>query len=212
MRANIGDSLTLFDAHGNEYLTEITAKSKKRVTVKKLSSSRPERKLTRAITIVVALPKGDRQKFLIEKLVELGVQRLVPLNTARSVAQVNEKVLGRLKKQIIEATKQCRRSYLMEVLPAVSVSEATAMPANDSATSFFVAHPYTDKDLTSAKDRLIKSKSIAWLIGPEGGFSEQEFASMTEAGWSPVSFGEIILRVETAALTAAAISRLGAEA
>jgi len=204
MRAGVGDQLTLFDTDGNEFLTEITAKSKKRVTVKKLSSSRPERKLTRAITIVVALPKGDRQKFLIEKLVELGVQRLVPLNTARSVAQVNEKVLGRLKKQIIEATKQCRRSYLMEVLPAIST------------TSFLVAHPYTDQNLASAKDRLIESKSIAWLIGPEGGFSEEEFTSMTEAGWSPVSFGEIIfgeiiLRVETAALTAASISGLGTE-
>jgi len=211
MRANVGDALTLFDADGNEYITEITAKSKKRVTVQKLSSSRPERKLARGITIVVALPKGDRQKFLIEKLVELGVQRLIPLNTARSVAQVNEKVLGRLKRQIIEATKQCRRSYLMEVMPAVSVAEATMMPSKDLTTSFFVAHPYTDQNLASAKDRLAESKSIAWLIGPEGGFSEDEFTSMVEAGWSPVSFGEIILRVETAALTAAAISGLGVE-
>lgn len=211
MRAKVGDALTLFDAGGNEYQAEITAKSKKRVTVTKLSSSRPERKLQRSITIVAALPKGDRQKFLIEKLVELGVQRLVPLNTARSVAQVNEKVLGRLKKQIIEATKQCRRSYLMEVLPAVSLAEAIAMPANDSTTSFFVAHPYTDKNLASVKDRLIESKSIGWLIGPEGGFSDEEFALITGAGWSPVSFGEIILRVETAAISAAAISGLGAE-
>ena len=211
MRANVGDALTLFDAGGNEYLTEITAKSKKRVTVKKVSSSRPERKLNRDITIVVALPKGDRQKFLIEKLVELGVQRLVPLNTARSVAQVNEKVLGRLKKQIIEATKQCRRSYLMEVMPAVSVAQAIAMPDNDPNTSFFVAHPYTDQNLASVKQRVIDSKSIGWLIGPEGGFSQDEFTSMVEAGWSPVSFGEIILRVETAALTAAAISGLGVE-
>lgn len=211
MRAKVGDALTLFDAGGNEYQTEITAKSKKRVTVKKLSSSRPERKLQRAITIVAALPKGDRQKFLIEKLVELGVQRLVPLNSARSVAQINEKVMGRLKKQIIEATKQCRRSYLMEVLPAVSLAEAVAMPANDSTTSFFVAHPYTDQTLASVKDRLIESKSIGWLVGPEGGFSEEEFGLMTDAGWSPVSFGEIILRVETAALSAAAISGLGTQ-
>jgi len=183
MRANVGDALTLFDAGGNEYLTEITAKSKKRVTVKKVSSSRPERKLNRDITIVVALPKGDRQKFLIEKLVELGV----------------------------EATKQCRRSYLMEVMPAVSVAQAIAMPDNDPNTSFFVAHPYTDQNLASVKQRVIDSKSIGWLIGPEGGFSQDEFTSMVEAGWSPVSFGEIILRVETAALTAAAISGLGVE-
>ena len=97
----------------------------------------------------------------------------------------------------------------MEVMPAVSVAQAIAMPANDSTTSFFVAHPYTDQNLASAKDRLVESKSIGWLIGPEGGFSQDEFTSMVEAGWSPVSFGEIILRVETAALTAAAISGLG---
>jgi len=211
MRANVGDQLTLFDAQGNEFLTEITSKSKKRVTVTKLSSSRPDRKLDRSIAVVVALPKGDRQKFLVEKLVELGVDRLIPLNTARSVAQVNEKVLGRLKKQIVEATKQCRRSYLMEVLPAISIQEANDMPANDSNTSFFVAHPYTDETLATIKQRLVESKSIGWLVGPEGGFSEEEFSSLKEAGWSPVSFGEIILRVETAAITAAAISGLGTE-
>ncbi len=211
MRAGVGDALTLFDASGNEYQTEITSKSKKRVTVKKLSSSRPERKLQRSITMVVALPKGDRQKFLIEKLVELGVQRLIPLNTSRSVAQVNEKVMGRLNKQIIEATKQCRRSYLMEVLPAVPVTEAAAMAANDATTSFFVAHPYNDQKLVSVKQRLAESESIVWLIGPEGGFSDDEFTQLKDVGWSPVSFGEIILRVETAAITAAAISGMGAE-
>ena len=99
----------------------------------------------------------------------------------------------------------------MEVAPAVSVQEAIAMPASDSSTSFFVAHPYTDETLGSVKQRLIESKSIGWLVGPEGGFSEEEFSSMTEAGWSPVSFGEIILRVETAAVTAAAISGLATE-
>ena len=211
MRAKLGDALTLFDASGNEHQTEITAKSKKSVTVKKVSSSRPERKLQRSITIVAALPKGDRQKFLIEKLVELGVQRLIPLNTARSVAQVNEKVLGRLKKQIVEATKQCRRSYLMEVLPAVSIAEAIVMPAKDASASFFVAHPYTEANLASVKDRLAESESICWLIGPEGGFSDEEFNAMTDADWSPVSFGKIIQRVETAAMTVAALSGLGTE-
>ena len=211
MRAGVGDALTLFDADGNEYQTEITSKSKKRVTVKKLSSSRPERKLQRSITILVALPKGDRQKFLIEKLVELGVQRLIPLNTARSVAQVNEKVLGRLNKQIIEATKQCRRSYLMDVLPAVSIAEAVAMAANATEASYFVAHPYTDQKLASVKQRLAESKSIVWLVGPEGGFSDEEFTQLKAAGWSPVSFGKIIQRVETAAISAAAISGMGAE-
>ncbi len=210
MRASIGDTLTLFDAAGNEFRTEITHKSKKRVAVRKLSESRPERKLACSITIVTALPKGDRQKFLIEKLVELGVDRLIPLNTARSVAQVNDKVIARLNKQIIEATKQCRRSYLMEVLPPVSVQQALGMPTAGETALFLMAHPYTDASLAAVRQKLNAADSVCWLIGPEGGFSEDEFASFADSGWLPVSFGEIILRVETAALTAAAVTGIGA--
>ena len=98
MRAKLGDEVVLFDGQGNEFQTRIIDLAKKRLTLQRLATTRPERKLATDITIAVSLPKGDRQKFLIEKLVELGVAKLIPLSTPRSVAQVNEKVVGRIEK------------------------------------------------------------------------------------------------------------------
>ena len=102
MRATVGQRVVLFDRQGNEFNTEIVSLEKKRLTLKRLDTFRPERKLSVDLVIAAALPKGDRQKFLIEKLVELGVTTFIPLTTPRSVAQVNDKVLNRIEKQIIE--------------------------------------------------------------------------------------------------------------
>lgn len=211
MRAKIGDSLVLFDDRGNEYITEITAKTKKTVTVVKRSQRRPERRLSRSVTVVTALPKGDRQKFLMEKLVELGVDCVVPLTTSRSVAQINEKVIRRLEKQIIEATKQCRRSYLMRIAPSKTIAAVTEMP-NDldeaDGTEFLIAHPYTESMIWDVQSKLLAAKSICWLVGPEGGFSEVEFSNLTDCGWTPTSLGQMILRVETAAIAVAAATAM----
>jgi 16S rRNA (uracil1498-N3)-methyltransferase len=209
MRAKLGDAVVLFDRQGNEYQTQIVDVAKKKLTLKRIATTRPQRKLATSITIVAALPKGDRQKFLIEKLVELGVEKFVPLTTPRSVAQVNAKVLGRISKQIIEATKQCRRSYLMEVSEAKTVSEVLA-EFDTAQQCCFIAHPYdaVPVDSIAGDDR---PQGCVWLIGPEGGFAEQEVAQAVAAGWQAVSFGEIILRVETAALVAAMESRRGVQ-
>ena len=205
MRAKLGDEVVLFDAQGNEYQTQIVDVAKKRLTLKRTATARPERKLATNITIVAALPKGDRQKFLIEKLVELGVAKFIPLTTPRSVAQVNAKVLSRIERQIIEATKQCRRSYLMEVSEAKTMSEVLA--EFDAANQrCFIAHPYDAQPMKAVAGE-DSSKECVWLIGPEGGFADEEVAQAIAAGWQAISFGEIILRVETAALLAAMGSR-----
>ena len=205
MRAKLGDEVVLFDRQGNEYQTQIVDVAKKRLTLKRTATDRPERKLATSITIVAALPKGDRQKFLIEKLVELGVEKFIPLTTPRSVAQVNAKVLSRISKQIIEATKQCRRSYLMEVSEAKTISEVLA-EFDPASQRCFIAHPYDAQPVKSVAGG-DTSKECVWLIGPEGGFSAEEVAQAVAAGWQAISFGEIILRVETAALVAAMESR-----
>ena len=209
MRAKLGDEVVLFDRQGNEFHTQIIDLSKRRLTLKRLATMRPERKLATDVTIAAALPKGDRQKFLIEKLVELGVAKFIPLTTPRSVAQVNAKVIGRIEKQIIEATKQCRRSYLMEIAEAKTIAEV--IEDYDAAnSSCYIAHPYNAQPYNAqplAEIAATESKSVVWLIGPEGGFSEEEVDQATAAGWRTIAFGDIILRIETAAMFAAVASR-----
>lgn len=208
MRVKPGDDVVLFDRHGNEYDTQIVEVKKKQLTLKRIATRRPERRSNVEITIAAALPKGDRQKFLIEKLVELGVATFIPLITPRSVAQVNPKVIARIEKQIIEATKQCRRSYLMEITPAQTLPEVLATAA-DGFSARYVAHPYNAVPLASLSSLAATQSADAsciWLIGPEGGFSDDEVQTAVKAGWQAVSFGEIILRVETAAMVAAITS------
>jgi len=208
MRANLGDEVVLFDRRGNEYQTQIVEVAKKRLTLKRTATARPERKLGTEITIAAALPKGDRQKFLIEKMVELGVAKFIPLTTPRGVAQVNAKVISRITKQIIEATKQCRRSYLMEISEAKTIAEVLA-EHDVKEQQCFIAHPYNAQTNVAVTDNIAgdQSRPRVWLIGPEGGFSDQEVAQSVAAGWQAISFGDIILRVETAAMVAAVASR-----
>jgi len=103
MRFEVGDSIILFDGQGVEASCKIDAISRKRVELTIVERSSADRALSTELTLAVALPKKDRQKFLIEKLVELGVTRLIPVPAERSVAAASQKVIDRIEKQIIEA-------------------------------------------------------------------------------------------------------------
>ena len=113
MRLGIGDRVTLFDGSGAEFLAQITRLGRSEVELSVLAREPIDRELPIDFTLAVALPKGDRQKWLVEKAVELGVTRLVPLRTARSVAQPGPQVAKRLARTGIEASKQCRRNRLL---------------------------------------------------------------------------------------------------
>ena len=120
MRFEVGDSIILFDGQGTEATCEINAISRKRVELTIKDRNTADRALSTELTMAVALPKKDRQKFLIEKLVELGVDRLIPVQAERSVAEANQKVIERIKKQVIEACKQCERNRLMQITDPMS--------------------------------------------------------------------------------------------
>jgi len=214
MRYRVGDRIVIFDGLGTEHDAEIESLTKKQLTARLVESRQLDRSLSRTVTMAVALPKGDRQKFLIEKIVELGVTRLIPLATSRSVAEVKPKVIERIEKQIIEASKQCGRNFLMQVAPASSVSqlcEAGSVSEESFAenTLKLVAHPYDSRQL--ADFSLEPTQPVAIVIGPEGGFTDPEVASLIDAGWQPISLGPSILRIETAAIAAASIFGIGSQ-
>ena len=140
---------------------------------------------------------------MIEKLVELGVDRLIPLRTERSVVNVQEKSHEKIQRWIVEASKQCGRNRLMTIEPTVSFSDwiATEMPG-----TCLIAHP--NRDSLSSPDVITRSTdadTVNLTIGPEGGFSDQEIAIAQQAGWLRFDLGTRILRIETAAIAAAAI-------
>src|SRR4029079_17666912 len=115
MRAAVGDEVTLFDDFGAEFRATVETVRRADAELRIVERREVDRELSFELIVGVALPKGDRQKWLVEKLTELGVTTLVPLITERCVAQPNESALERLQRSVIEAAKQCGRNRLMAI-------------------------------------------------------------------------------------------------
>lgn len=197
MRARVGDEVTLFDGSGCEFAAKVTKLGKQAVELEIVARHEISRELDRPLTLGVALPKGDRQKWLVEKATELGVTRLVPLVTERGVAQPVEAALDRLRRSVIEASKQCGRNRLLEIGEPLALAEfSAAAPAHALR---LIAHP------GGAEARTLETGDELWAaVGPEGGFTDEEVAAAERAFWQRVALGKAILRVETAAMALAA--------
>ena len=201
MRAAPGDEVTLFDGSGAEFLARIERIGKAAVELSILNRREISRELQREVTLAVALPKGERQKWLVEKLTELGICRLVPLVTERGVAQPVDAALAKLSRAVIEASKQCGRNRLMEIAPPQSAAEYFSSP---SESLRLLAEPSGE----SLPQLAANVNRLQCAIGPEGGFTPAEIAAAVQNQWRPVSLGRNILRIETAAIAVAAWSGL----
>lgn len=208
MRAKPGLELTVFDGQGGEFAAEVTACQRSTVEVAVGERQAIERELPFELTLAVAMPKGDRQRWLIEKCTELGVTRIIPLQLTRSASKGDgNKSTGseKLTRYVIAASKQCRRNRLMEIAEPRSWSDFLDATASGVR---LIAHP-CGQPLADTKGTKTKSGSICIAIGPEGGFTDEEVARAVDFGWDTIGLGERILRIETAAL--AMVSRLTAE-
>jgi 16S rRNA (uracil1498-N3)-methyltransferase len=197
MRAKIGDEVTLFDGTGTEFVAEVSAVRKQAIDLTVRQRRQVSREAPREITLAVALPKGERQKWLVEKATELGVGRLVPLLTQRGVAEPTESALQRLRRTVIEASKQCGRNRLTEITPPIAATEFFSF-----ATGLRLLADPEGKQLSTVPIRA--SAAVTTAVGPEGGFTDEELKAADAAGWQRVCLGRAILRVETAAIAVAA--------
>jgi len=203
MRAKPGDLVTLFDGTGSEYQASVATIGRGHVDLAVGEGAAVDRELGVRLTLGVSLPKGSRQQWLVEKLVELGVARLVPLETDRSIAQPGSGTLAKLRRQVIESSKQCGRNRLMEIAEPESL--ATYLSA---AGEGLLAHP-GGKPLAQVLPSLVPAHGeacdVRLAVGPEGGFTDSEVELAITLGWQPVSLGKRILRIETAAAMLAAV-------
>jgi 16S rRNA (uracil1498-N3)-methyltransferase len=211
MRARVGELVTVFDDSGFEFAGEVEKLGRCEVALRIIERRRVDRELPFPLIIGIALPKGDRQKWLVEKLTELGVTTLVPLATERGVAQPVAGALDRLRRAGIEAAKQCGRNRLMRIAAPQAWSDwlSGSPPAEEwlgaagdrMETHRLVAHA-GGKQLSQLET--IASQPTQVAIGPEGGFTERDIGQAMGAGWQLVDLGPRILRVETAAVAIAA--------
>jgi 16S rRNA (uracil1498-N3)-methyltransferase len=201
MRAAVGDEVVLFDGSGAEFVARVLSVRKQNVELEVIERREVTRELPQSLTLAVALPKGERQKWLIEKATELGVQAIIPLITERGVAQPVEAALDRLRRSVIEACKQCGRNRLLEICPPQTATDL--FQAMDQSALRLIAES-AGLALAVAFGSGLNERAIIAAIGPEGGFTPAELAAAKAAGWQAVSLGPAILRVETAAIAVAA--------
>jgi 16S rRNA (uracil1498-N3)-methyltransferase len=206
MRARPGEQVVLFDGSGAEFRAQIDRLGRAEIDLTVLGRELVDREAGAAITLGVALPKGDRQRWLVEKSVELGVARLVPLSSERSVDRLSESSLERLRRAVIEASKQCGRNVLMEIAPPAEIGDYLRAASGDGLR--WCAHPGA-RPLGELLDALPKPAAarpqVALAIGPEGGWTDAELEAASAAGWHAVGLGARTLRVETAALALVAV-------
>ncbi|HIA63093.1 MAG TPA: 16S rRNA (uracil(1498)-N(3))-methyltransferase [Planctomycetes bacterium] len=216
MRGKCGDRVELFDGSGWQWIAEIVDVGRNEATLKILSTEEADLEPALALTVGIALPKGDRQKWIIEKLVELGVTTVIPLTTSRGVAQPVDKALVRLRNHVISASKQCGRNRLLEIGEVASLEAFLQRTAENR----FIAHPKSaqmgvnntvaetpreqEACNISIRDIQLELGAAVVAIGPEGGFSAEEATAAAQLQWKIVDMGPRILRIETAALAFAA--------
>jgi 16S rRNA (uracil1498-N3)-methyltransferase len=155
------------------------------------------------VTLAVAPPKGDRFRWIVEKATELGVDRLVPLLTKRTVVDPRDSKLDKLRQTIIAACKQCGRNRLMELTEPVRFD---ALLKDERETEVWLLHPSGQRIREFEAPQ--RSASLMLLVGPEGGFTDDEVARAQEQGAEMVALGRTILRTETAAIAAAVAAML----
>jgi 16S rRNA (uracil1498-N3)-methyltransferase len=209
LRLKPGDEVSLLDGAGAEYIGRILTISSKEATVEISKKVKKAPKSSATISIAQAFLKEKKMDRLIRHLTELGIDRVIPFFSHRSVSRPDAKRLAlrenRWKKIMIEAVKQCGRRRLMEIGGAVSFEQV--LDSGVSADFKFIFWEKAADLLIPGKNCPENSKagSVFAVIGPEGGFCEKEVKCAIDKGFQPVGMGPRILRAETAALASAAI-------
>ncbi len=211
-RAAIGDTVVAFDGRGSEWICEL-ADDNRGAALLKVRFAQKARPLPFEITLGQALPKGPHMDAIVRKATELGVARIVPLESERTQIHLDEarsdKKAGKWQTAALEAAKQCGNPWLPEIAPVqktvVFMESARGFELKLIASLQPGARPLKAvlAAFQSAQGRA--PKKVLWLIGPEGDFTPAELSVAKNCGFEPITLGPLVLRCETAAIYALSI-------
>ncbi|MCW8878701.1 MAG: 16S rRNA (uracil(1498)-N(3))-methyltransferase [Kangiellaceae bacterium] len=208
LRYSLGAHLHLFNGDGYDYLCEITSLQGKNATVKVLRKIELENESPLQIHLYQCVAKGDKMDLVIQKAVELGVSEITPVFSERSNVKLDLKRLAKKQEHwqniAISAMEQSGRALKVEINTAVKLN-SIVLP---SSSTLFYLEP---RAIQSFSNVSLKSNQVALIIGPEGGFSDNDLSYLANIEAKGVKLGPRILRTETAGLTCIAIiqSRFG---
>ncbi len=194
LRKKVGEIIYVIDGKGNRYKCGIDKLNKREVACIILSTETKQK--SEHITIAIAPTKNrDRLEWMLEKLVEIGVERIVLMNTNNT--ERTRTNLDRLEKKAISAVKQSLRFYIPEIV-VMEYVEVLKL----KATAKYIAHCYPEQSKSACQLLDNKSTDTLILIGPEGDFTTQEVEQAFKLGFQGLDLGEFRLRTETAAIVA----------
>ncbi|MFT9077749.1 16S rRNA (uracil(1498)-N(3))-methyltransferase [Ethanoligenens sp.] len=199
LRMRPGEQITVCDLAGSDYLCEILSAKSDAVDLRVLEQRPTVAEPTVHVTLFQGLPKADKMELIVQKSVELGVSRIVPVLTARCVSRPDKAVMAkkteRWRKIALEAAKQSGRGKLPRVDDTMGFTEAVQeLGQMERGILFYEKGGDTHRDLWSG------AREIGVCIGPEGGFADEEVALAVRAGAHICTLGPRILRTETAPL------------
>jgi len=207
LRLKPGDRVTLFDGAGAEYPASIVSLSKSRVLVSVSDEVYRVAESSLRIHLLQGVSRGERMDFVVQKATELGVHRITPVMTGYSVVKLDEK---RAKKRnrhwhsiAASACEQCGRNVLPVLDPPIALRNWLGENQNSAGTRI-ILKPGAAGSLRSIRP---DDAQLIALIGPEGGFSDEEYELAEATGFQAVGFGPRILRTETAALAVVAAAQ-----
>jgi len=201
LRLRRGDAITLFNGQGGEFSGELTRISTADARARVLSKRALERESPLPITLAQCVSSGDRMDVTLQKSTELGVWRILPLASERSVVRLSgdraEKRVNHWRNVVIAACEQCGRNRIPEVASILDISAFLEQPGGGRR---LLLAPDAGQDLRA----LVPSDGVTLLVGPEGGLAPHEERRAQAAGFIAVRFGPRVLRTETAPLAAIA--------
>ncbi len=196
LRKTKGDLIALFDGEGNSAPARVADVSKRAVQVELTGPVQSEAPIALPTRVACAVPKGERFRWMVEKLTEIGTDELQLLFTERSVVEPGEARREKLEQHVLTACKQCGRNRAMKILPPL---EWEIFLRESTGPWFFGDRGGGLAASIDVGDRATLS-SLTIAIGPEGGWTEGERQGALAAQGRRVAFGRHILRVETAAI------------
>ena len=205
LRMRVGEQFYVTDGEsGGKYLCALKEASEDQVTCDILRTIEESSELPCEITLYQGLPKADKMELIIQKAVELGVNRIVPVSTKRSIVKLDDKKAGakisRWQGIAEAAAKQSKRDVIPQIGDVMTLKEALKEAAEFEVSMM----PYENAEgmafTRKLLDEIRPGQRIAIFIGPEGGFEDSEVEAALAQGTQPVTLGRRILRTETAGL------------
>ncbi len=211
LRLKVNDKVSFSDSLGNDYAGTLTAVGKHQAEAE-VALVRAARENPVKLTVACAIPKNTRFDDVVDFLTQLGVEKIIPMQTERMVVKLDEaralEKHKRWRKIAQSAARQSRRSLIPDITPVTDFINVIKQSAAYNLK--LIPHLSGARNLIKDVMKEKELQSIIVLIGPEGDFTPEEMALALDNGFTPVSLGDTVLRVATAAIAAASYIRLAA--